>query len=148
VALKRAVGICWNSNGEVELTTEAVQGASLPLQGVHHIHGCHSLPLGVLTVGNCVTDDVLQEELEYTTDLLVDEAGDTLDTATASQPADGRFGNALDVISQHFAMALSATFAKSFASLSATTHVELLSSMKKISNKILNIAKRMALYAS
>ena len=43
------------------------------------------IPLCVLSVCDRVTDDVLQENLEDTASLLVDEARDTLDTATTSE---------------------------------------------------------------
>ena len=45
------------------LASEAVQGASLPLQGIDHIHSGDGLPLGVLGVGDSVPNDVLQEHL-------------------------------------------------------------------------------------
>ena len=45
------------------LATKSVEGPSLPLEGVHHIHGSHGLPLGMLGVGHGVTDDVFQEDL-------------------------------------------------------------------------------------
>ena len=46
------------------LATETVESPALPLEGVHHIHGSHSLALGVLSVGHGVTDDIFQEHLE------------------------------------------------------------------------------------
>ena len=46
------------------LASKPVECAALPLEGVHHVHGGHSLPLGVLSVGHSVADDVLQEYLE------------------------------------------------------------------------------------
>jgi len=42
----------------------------------------------------------LEKDLEDTPGLLVDEARDTLDTATARQTADRRLGDALDVVTQ------------------------------------------------
>jgi hypothetical protein len=42
----------------------------------------------------------LEEDLEDTPGLLVDEARDPLDTATACQTADRRLGDALDVVTQ------------------------------------------------
>ncbi|KAJ1375195.1 hypothetical protein SESBI_51282 [Sesbania bispinosa] len=39
--------------------------------------------------GDGVTDHVLEEHLEDATGLFVDETGDTLDSATASQTTDG-----------------------------------------------------------
>ena len=47
-----------------------------------------SIPLGVFSVGDRVTDDVLEEDLENTTGLLVDETRDTLHTTTTSETAD------------------------------------------------------------
>ena len=45
------------------LSAETVEGMSLPLEGVHHVHGSDGLPLGVLGVGDAVADDVLEEDL-------------------------------------------------------------------------------------
>ena len=105
------------------LTAEAVQGTSLAFQGVDDVHGGDGLPLGVLGVGDGIADDVLEEHLQDTTGLLVDEAGDTLDTTTTSQTADGGLGDTLDVITQDFAMTLGAAFAEAFSSFSASRHV-------------------------
>ena len=106
-ALKRA-RIFWV--GENCLTAESVQSTALALKSVDDIHSCHGLPLGVLGVGDGITDDVLEEHLQDTTGLLVDESGDTLDTTTASQTADGGLGDTLDVITQHLPVALGASF--------------------------------------
>ena len=51
------------------LTAEAVQGASLALERVHHVHGGNGLAAGVLGVGHRITDHVLEEQLEHTTGL-------------------------------------------------------------------------------
>ena len=47
-----------------DLAAEAIQGPALPLQGVHHVKGCDSLAPGMLGVGDCIPDDVLQEHLQ------------------------------------------------------------------------------------
>ena len=91
-------------------TTETVESLALPLQGVHDIHGSDSLPPGVLSVGNGVPDDVLKEDLEDTTGLFVDETGDTLDTATTSETADGWLGDALDVVPKYLPVTFGASF--------------------------------------
>jgi hypothetical protein len=54
------------------LSTETVKGAALALEGVDDIEGGNSLALGVLSVGDGVTDDTLEEGLEDTTGLFVD----------------------------------------------------------------------------
>jgi hypothetical protein len=57
---------------EKRLTTETVQGASLSLKCVDNVEGGDGLALGVLSVGDGVTDDTLKEGLQHTTGLLVD----------------------------------------------------------------------------
>jgi hypothetical protein len=79
------------------LTSESVEGAALPPEGVDNVHGSDCLPLGVLGVGDSVPDDILKEDLEDIPGLFLDEARDTLDTTTASQKPDGGLGDALDV---------------------------------------------------
>ena len=108
-----------------DLSSESVEGTSLPLEGIDNIHSGDSLPLGVFGVGDGITDDVLKEDLEDTTGLLVDQARDTLDTSTSRQTADGGLGDTLNVITQYFAMTLGASFAESFSSFSSSSHVEL-----------------------
>ena len=82
----------------MSLTSESVQGASLPLEGIDNIHSGDGLPLGVLCVGDSVPDNVLKEHLEHTAGLLVDETRDTLDSTSTSQTTDGGLGNTLDVV--------------------------------------------------
>ena len=105
------------------LTSESVQSTSLPLQGVDHVHGSDSLPLGVLGVSDSVTDDILKEHLEDTTGLLVDESRDTLDSSTTRQPPDGGLGDALDVVSQHLTVTLGASLSQSLSSFATSGHV-------------------------
>ena len=102
------------------LTTESVEGLALPLDGVDDIHGGDCLPASMLGVGDGVTDDVLKEDLEDTAVLLVDEATDALDTATASQTADGGLGDALDVVPKDLPVALGASLSESLSSFSAS----------------------------
>jgi hypothetical protein len=106
------------------LASESVEGAALPLEGIDNIHGGDGLPLGMLGVGDGVPDDVLQEDLENTPGLLIDEARDTLDTASAGQTPDGGLGDALDVIPEHLPVALGASLAESLASFAASSHDE------------------------
>ena len=109
--------------GRASLAAEPVEGAALALEGVHHVHGRHGLPAGVLSVGHRVADDILQEHLEDAAGLLVDESRDTLDTATASQAADGGLGDALDVVAEYLPVALGAALAQTLTALSASRHV-------------------------
>lgn len=54
------------------LTSETVEGAALALEGVDDVEGGDGLALGVLGVGDSVTDDTLKEGLEDGAGLLVD----------------------------------------------------------------------------
>ena len=120
--LKEPLGL---NDGRLEgenLTAEAVQGTSLAFQGIDHIHGCDGLSLGVLGVSDGISDDIFKEDLEDTAGLFIDEAGDTLDTTTASETANGGLGDTLDVITQHFAMTLGASLSEALSSFAATRH--------------------------
>jgi len=115
-------GKCSSRTGSKRLSAEAVQRAALALERVDHVHGGHGLAARVLGVGHGVTDHVLEEDLEHAASLLVDEARDALDAATASQAADGRLGDALDVVTQNLAVTLGAAFAQTLASLATARH--------------------------
>ena len=91
----------------------------MPLQGVDDIHGGDGLPLGVLGVGDGITDDVLKENLEDTTGLFVDESGDTFHTTSSRQTTDSGLGDSLDVITKDFPVPLGTSFAESFSSFAS-----------------------------
>ena len=105
------------------LATEAVQGAALALERVHDVQRRHGLAASVLRVRHGVADDVLQEHLQHAARLLVDEARDTLHAATASQTADGRLGDALDVVAQHLPVALGPALSEALPALAAARHL-------------------------
>jgi hypothetical protein len=111
----------WWDQGGVEvtprrgwcLTAETVEGTALALECVDNVHGSDSLSAGVLGVGDRITDHVLEKDLEDTACLLIDEAGDTLDTSTASETTDGRLGDALDVVTKDLPVTLGTSLAES-----------------------------------
>ena len=94
----------------------------MSLQGVDDVHGSDGLPLGMLGVGDGITDDVLEEYLQYATGLLVDEARDTFDTTSAGETTDGRLGDTLDVVSKNFPVALGTPLSETLTSFTATRH--------------------------
>ena len=91
------------------LSSKAIEGPSLPLQGIDNVKGCDCLTTSVLSVGDCIPDDILQEHLEDASGLLINESRDTLDTSTASKSADGWLCDSLNVVSEHLSMALGTT---------------------------------------
>ena len=76
----------------------------------------------MLGVCDGITDDVLKENFEYASGLLVDQSRDTLDTTTTSETANSGLGDSLDVITQHLAMTLSASLSESLSSFAASRH--------------------------
>ena len=68
----------------------------MSLEGVDDIHGGDGLSPGVLSVGDGISDDSLEEALEDLSGVIVDEGGDSLDTSSSGEPADGGLGDALD----------------------------------------------------
>ncbi len=91
------------------LPAETIESLSLALEGVYDVHGSDGLATGVLGVGDGVADDVLEEDLEDAASLLIDETGDSLDTTTTGEAADGGLGDALDVIAKDLAVTLGAS---------------------------------------
>merc|ERR550519_2162869 len=108
----------------IRLSSKAVEGPSLPLQSVYHIHGSHGLPFRVFSVGDCVTDDILQEDLENTPGLLVDQPTDPFGATPPCKSTDSRLGDPLNVVTQHLAMSLSTSLAQAFASFASSRHGE------------------------
>lgn len=47
--------------GSIQLSTETVKGSALPLESVDDIERGDGLSLGVLSVGDRVSDDVLED---------------------------------------------------------------------------------------
>lgn len=92
---------------------------ALSLESVDDVERGDRLSLGVLSVGDGVTDDTLEEGLEDTTGLLVDHGRDTLDTTTTSETADSRLGDTLDVVAKNLPVALGTALAETFATFAA-----------------------------
>ena len=66
VALKRAV-----SKDMFYLSAKFVKGASLSFQGIDDVQSGDSFPLGMLGVGDRVTDNVLEKDLKNAAGLFV-----------------------------------------------------------------------------
>lgn len=84
----------------MQSAAEAVESASLSLKSVDDVESSDGLSLGVFSVHNRVSDDVLEEALEDGTGLFVDVRADSLDTTTASKSADSRLGDAEDGLTE------------------------------------------------
>jgi len=107
------------------LTAESVQSTALTLQGVDDVHGCDGLPLGVLGIGDGISDDVLEKYLQHTASLLVDQTRNTLHATSACQTTDGRLRDSLDVVAENLPVTLGASFSQSLATFTSSRHDQL-----------------------
>merc|ERR1719153_977677 len=87
------------------------------------LYGGHSLPLGMLGVSHGVTDHILEEDFEDAASFLVDEARDPFDAAPASQTANCRLRNSLNIITQDFPMPFCSSFSQALTSFATTRHI-------------------------
>ncbi|EYU26165.1 hypothetical protein MIMGU_mgv1a016698mg [Erythranthe guttata] len=101
-------------------TTEPVKSTALPLESINHVHGSYCFAASVLGVGDGVTDHVLQEYLQHATCLFIDQSAYSLHAAPTSQTADGRLCDALDVVAEHFAVALCPALSQPLSALSSS----------------------------
>ena len=111
--------------GRYPLSSKAVEGPPLSLESVDDVHGGDSFPLCVLSVSHGIPDDVLQEDLQDTAGLLVDEARDSFDTSTTSQTSNGWLGDALDVVTKDLPVTLGTSLPQAFTSFTATGHLSI-----------------------
>jgi len=116
---------------KADLTSESIQGLALTLEGIDDIHGSDCLSAGVLSVGDTITNDILEEDLQDSTSFFIDESRNTLDTTTTGKTTDGRLGNTLDIITKYLSVTLGATLSKAFASFTTTRHDEFKKSVVK-----------------
>ena len=77
------------------MVLETVQSSSLSLESVDDVHGSDGLSSGVLGVGDGISDNSGEENLEYISGVLVDEEGNSLDTSSSGESSDGWLGDAL-----------------------------------------------------
>lgn len=85
-----------------------------------------------------MTTYALEEGLQYSTSLFVDETGNTLNTTTTSETADSRLGNALDVVTQDFTMAFGTGLSETLATLSTASYKLVLERTNKQVKRLLN----------
>ena len=119
MALKRAE---YSVLQACNLSSESVQSTSLPLEGIDDIHSGDSLPLGVFGVGDGIPDHVLEEDLEDSASLLIDEPRDPLDSSPPRQTTDSGLSDTLDVVSQHLTVTLGTPLSEPLASFTTTGH--------------------------
>lgn len=113
------------------LCSETVEGSALSLESVDDIHGGDGLSLGVLGVGDGVSDDSLEEALQHVSGVVVDLERNSLHTSSSGQSSDGRLGDAFQqrsvglsgvLLVSDLAGTFAETFSDSLSSLSNSGH--------------------------
>ena len=94
----------------------------MTFKGVDDVHGGDGLPLGVFGVGDGISDDVLEEYLEDTSCLLIDESRDSLDSSSTGKTSDGRLGDSLDIISEDLPVPFGASLSETLTALTTSSH--------------------------
>ncbi|KAH9282062.1 hypothetical protein ECG_06033 [Echinococcus granulosus] len=126
VALNRAVGAFTqhppqsrhlSTIGYDAANRQAVEGTTLAFKSIHHVHGSDGLALRVLGVRDGVTDDVLQEDFEHTSGLLVDEPRDAFYATSTCQTPDGGLRDALNIVTQNLPVTLGSSLSSPFPPL-------------------------------
>ena len=119
MALNRAVGafIQCLLRRQMHLAAKAVESTALAFESIDHVHGGDGLALCMFSVRHSIADDVLQEHLQHTPSLLVDETGDAFYTTTTRKTPNGRLCNALDVIAQYLPVTLGSSLSEAFSTL-------------------------------
>ena len=82
---------------ERRLTSESVEGSVLSLKSIDDIHSCDDLPLGMFSVGDGISDDVFQENLQDSSGFFIDETRNSLHTTSTRKPTDGWLVDTLDL---------------------------------------------------
>ena len=72
----------------------------------------------MLGISNGITNHVLEENLEHSTGLLVDETADSLNSTTSGETANRRLGDSLNVIPQNLTVTLGSSLSETLSSLS------------------------------
>lgn len=104
-------------------TAKAVQSTTLSLKSIDDVHRGDCLALGMLSVRDGISDDILKEDFEDAASFFVDQTRDALDTATTRQTANSGLGDALDVVAQNFAVTLGASFSQTLTTFASASHV-------------------------
>lgn len=79
----------------------------------------------MLSVGDSVADDTLEESLEDRTGFFVYHSGNTLDTTTTSETSDSGLGDTLDVVTKNLSVTLGTALAEALAALAACRRCQL-----------------------
>merc|ERR1711976_97946 len=106
-----------------ESVSETVESSTLSLESVDDVHSGDSFSSGVLSVCNGISDDLLKERSEDSSGVVIDEAGDSLDTTSSTESSDSWFGDTVNSGSSGFSgVSFSTVFSNTFHSFTFSDH--------------------------
>nr|GMC53875.1 probable nucleoside diphosphate kinase 5 [Ipomoea batatas] len=103
----------------LDVQRNCVHGSDSPLSAAREISFFFNEP----SSGNSVADHVLEEDLEDTTSLFVDEIGDMLHSTTASQTTNGLLRDSLDVVPENLTVSFRSSLSQTLTALSMPRHL-------------------------
>ncbi len=112
----------WGLRRTSNLASESVEGSALSLESIDDVHSSDSLSSGVLSVGHSISDDVLEEYLQYSSGFFVDESRNSFHSSSSCQSSNSWLGDALNVVSEDLSVSLGSSLSKSFTTFSSSSH--------------------------
>lgn len=102
------------------LASKSIECLALSFQSIKNVIGSNSLPLCIFSISCSIPNQVLKKDPEHATGLFVDETRYSFHATSTSKTTDGRFGDALDVVTKD-SVALGSGLSEAFASNFSTT---------------------------
>ena len=78
--------------------SETIEGSALAFESIDNVECCDRLSLGMLSIGDRVSDDVLQEGFEDDSALIIDQGADSFDSSSSGESSDCWLGDTHDVL--------------------------------------------------
>ena len=95
----------------------------MPLEGIDDIHSGDSFSSGVLSVGDSISDNLLEERSEDSSGVIIDERGDSLDTTSSAESSDSGSSDTINSGSSGLSgVSLATSFANTFHSFTFSDH--------------------------
>ena len=83
-------------------TSESIKSSALPFEGINYIKRGDSLSFCMLNVGDRISNDILMEGFKRHSCFIIDQRTDSLNSTSAGEFSDGRFGDSHDDLTNLF----------------------------------------------
>lgn len=110
------------SQHQILHATKSVQCPAISFQSIHDVLRSDGLSASVFSVGNSVSDDLLEEVFQVSAGLFIDQTRNTLASTSTTQSSNSWFRDTLNGILQHLPVTFRCTFTQSFATFATSGH--------------------------